>query len=204
MTNYPVLAALAALLAGATPAASPAAPPAPAGTAAAAAAGTPYRQAPGASLTFTFDQAGAENRGSFGQFTTVLVYDEKNPTAGSLEVTVQMASLDTQDKDRNETLAGEDLLDTKKFPTARYTAGSFAKRADGTLEAVGKLTLRGVTRDLRVPLTIRKTGTGLEISGEVTVRRLDYGVGQGEWKSTEWVGNDVRLQYKVPMMPAKS
>jgi polyisoprenoid-binding protein YceI len=67
---------------------------------------------------------------------------------------------------------------------------------------VGKLTLRGVTRELRVPLTIRKVGAGLEISGEVTVRRLDYGVGQGEWKSTEWVGNDVKLQYKVPLVPA--
>ena len=65
---------------------------------------------------------------------------------------MQIASLDTQDKDRDDTLAGADLFDAKKFPTAQYVASSLAKRADGGLEAVGKLTLRGVTRDLRLPL----------------------------------------------------
>ena len=81
-------------------------------------------------------------------------------------------------------------------------ADSLAKRADGGLEAVGKLTLRGVTRDLRLPLTIRESAGGLEISGETTIKRLDYGVGQGEWKSTEWVGDEVKLQYKVPLAKA--
>ena len=212
MTNYFVsLTAGAVLLAAAcsaaeSPAPKPAAPqkPAPAASPAATPAATPagaarYRQAAGASLAFSFMQAGAENHGSFRQFTTELTWDEKNPAAGSLDVTVQTASLETQDKDRNDTLGGPDLFDVKKFPTAHYTASSFAKRADGGLEAVGRLTLRGVTKDLRVPLTIKTAGGGLELSGEVTIKRLAFGVGQGDWNSTEWVGDDVRLAYKVPM-----
>jgi polyisoprenoid-binding protein YceI len=118
-------------------------------------------------------------------------------------VTVQTASLDTQDKDRNDLLAGADLFDVKRYPTAQYLANSFAKRADGQLEAVGKLTLRGVTKDLRVPLAIHETANGVEISGAVTLKRLDFGVGQGDWQSTEGVGNDVKLQYKVPLTRAK-
>ena len=222
MTNYFVsLAAAAVLMAAACSAAEPpapkpapkpaAAPAAPAARPAAADASTApagagnmataahYRQAAGASLTFSFMQAGAESRGSFRQFATELAWDEKNPAAGSLKVTVQTASLDTQDKDRDDALAGADLFDVKKFPTAQYTASSFAKRADGGLEAVGKLTLRGVTKDLRVPLAIRVTAGGVELSGEVTIKRLAFGVGQGDWKSTDGVGDDVRLQYKVPM-----
>ena len=127
-------------------------------------------------------------------------YDPRNPAAGSLEVTVHVASLDTQDKDRNDMIAGADLLDVKKYPTATYVAKSFARTAAGGLEAVGKLTLRGVTRDLRVPLTLRATANGYELSGEVTLKRLDFGVGQGELQSTEWVGNEVTLQYKVPLV----
>jgi polyisoprenoid-binding protein YceI len=222
MTNYlAMLTAVTALFAGACSAAEPpaakpattrpATPPpaaggaristAPAGTAGSAAR---FTQAPGTgSLTFSFMQAGAENRGSFRQFATELVYDAKNPTAGSLKVTVQTASLETQDKDRNDTLAGADLFDVKKYPTAQYVANSFAKRADGQLEAIGKLTLRGVTKDLRVPLNLRAAGDGYELSGEVTVARLDFGVGQGEWQSTEWVGNEVKLQYKVPLVRAQ-
>ncbi len=196
MTNY--LAALwaAVLFVGASVSA------APAGTGSNAT--TPrFTQAPGGSLTFSFMQAGAESHGSFRQFATELGYDEKNPTAGSLKVTVQITSLDTQDKDRDDALAGADLFDAKKYPTAQYVANSLVKRADGGLEAVGKLTLRGVTRDLRVPLRIQNAAGGVELSGEVTIKRLDFGVGQGEWKSTEWVGDDVKLQYKVPLSRSK-
>jgi polyisoprenoid-binding protein YceI len=157
----------------------------------------------GGSLTFTFVQAGAQSEGSFKQFATTLKYDEANPAAGALEVTVQIGSLDTQDKDRNDLLAGPDLFDAKKYPTARYVAGSFVKRADGKLEAVGKLTLRGVTRDLRLPLAIRNTTGGVELSGEVTIKRLDYGVGQGDWQSTEGVADEVKLAYRVPMARSK-
>ena len=147
-------------------------------------------------------QAGAETEGSFGKFSTELAYDENDLAASTLKVTVQIASLATQDKDRDAELAGANLLDAGKFPTAQFTASSLAKRGNG-LEAVGKLTLHGVTRELRLPLTIRKTANGVEISGETTIRRLDYGVGQGDWKSTEWVGDDVTLQYKVPLTRAQ-
>lgn len=216
MTNYltPLLAAV--LFAGAGASSTAAAEPptskpavsgasvsaAPAGTSSNAAAPR-FTQAPGGSLTFSFMQGGAESHGSFRQFTTELGYDEKNPAAGSLKVTVQIASLDTQDKDRDESLAGADLFDSKKYPTAQYVASSFAKRADGSLEAVGKLTLRGVTRDLRLPLRIQNAAGGVELSGEVTIKRLDFGVGQGEWKSTEMAGDDVKLQYKVPLSRSK-
>jgi polyisoprenoid-binding protein YceI len=187
MTNYLAVLIAIAALAGASHAADSA----------------PRYQSSGGSLTFTFVQAGAESRGSFRQFTAGMRYDERNPAGGSLEVTVQIGSLDTQDKDRDDALAGADLLDAKKYPTANYVADSFARRADGKLEAVGRLTLRGVTRELRIPLTIRDVAGAVELSGEVTIKRLDYGVGQGEWQSTEWVGDEVKLQYKVPMARSK-
>jgi len=181
-----------------TPAATPAAAqPAPAP---AAAGGVRYRQpATGGNLTFSFIQADAANQGSFEKFSTELVYDEKNLAASKLDVTVQVTSLQTHDKDRDDTLKSADMLDTAKYPTARYSAGSLARNARGGIEAVGKLTLRGVTRDLRVPLQIKSTAGGLEISGELPIKRLDFGVGQGDWKSTEWVGDEVKLQFKVPL-----
>ena len=182
----------------ATAKAAPAAPAAPAATATA----TRYMQAKGGSLAFAFVQAGAENTGAFRQFATELQYDANRLAASSLKVTVQIASLDTQDKDRDTELQGADLLDAKKYPTAQFVASSFAKGANGGVEAVGKLTLRGITHDLRLPLSIHSTANGVELSGETTIRRLEYGVGQGDYKSTEWVGDEVKLQYKVPLAKA--
>jgi polyisoprenoid-binding protein YceI len=185
-----VLLAASACFGADTPAASP------------AATATRYVQANGASLTFAFVQAGAENSGAFRQFATELQYDPNQLASSSLKVTVQIASLDTQDKDRDTELQGADLFDAKKYPTAQFVASSFAKGANGRIEAVGKLTLRGVTHDLRLPLSIQSTANGVELSGETTIKRLEYGVGQGDWKSTEWVGDEVKLQYKVPLAKA--
>jgi|SRR5688572_9383741 len=163
-----------------------------------------YTQLPGSgSLKFGFVQAGADSQGEFRQFATELTWDPARPAAGSLKVTVQTGSLDTQDKDRDEVLRGGDLFDAQQFPTAQFVAQSFAPRAAGGFDAVGKLTLRGVTRDLRLPVTLKSSANGIEISGEVTIKRLDHGVGQGEWKSTEWVGDEVKLRYQVPLTRAK-
>ena len=216
MTNYRIsLAAAAVLLTGAchaadTPAtpkpvaAKPAAAPTASTAPAPAATTTPrWIQAPGSSLTFTFDQAGAASKGAFKQFATELVYDDKSPATGSLSVKVQIASIDTQDQERNDMLVGADLFDAKKFPTAQYAASSFARTAAGGLEAVGKLTLRGVTKDLRLPLKIVPTTAGLELSGATAIKRLDYGVGQGDWQSTEGVADEVKIQYKVILTKAK-
>lgn len=215
VTNYLIaLTAMAALSAGACSAAESPAPvkaltpkPAAAAKVAAAPAGTqvpaglPHYTQAGGNLTFSFVQAGAESKGSFRQFATGMNYDEKNLAASSLQVTVQTASLETQDKDRNDTLAGADLFDVKKFAVATYVASSLVRNANG-IEAVGKLTLRGVTKDLRVPLTIGTTATGLTLAGETTIKRLDFGIGQGDWKSTEWVGDEVKLQYQVALTKA--
>jgi polyisoprenoid-binding protein YceI len=215
MTNYivPMVAAV-ALLTGAChaadtpPAARPAAakpaPPAPAAAAAPAPAALPrWVQAPGSSLTFTFDQEGAANTGTFKKFSTELAYDDKSPAAGSLNVKVQIASIDSQDKERNDLLVGADLFDAQKFPTGQYSSNSFSRTAAGGLEAVGKLTIRGVTHDLRLPLKIVPTPAGLELSGATSIKRLDYGVGQGDWKSTDGVSDEVKIQYKVALVKAK-
>jgi polyisoprenoid-binding protein YceI len=184
-----------------SPAAKPAAPP-PAGAAAAnapaAAPGATRYKSAGGTLTFTFTQADAANTGGFPKFSTELSWDEKSSSPTRLDVSVQVAALETQDKDRDDTLKSEDLLNVAKFPTAQYSATSFTKSGAGFV-AQGKLTLRGVTRDLRLPLRIQSTANGLALSGEVTLKRLDFGVGQGDWKSTEWVGDEVKLQFKVPL-----
>jgi len=205
MTNY--IASFVAAAALCSAACTAAETPAPAQPAAKPAAGESTarrysRYGTGGSLKFTFTQAGAVNTGWFPQFSVDLTYDEKNPAAGRLEVTVQTASLETKDQERNDTLKGADLLDIGKYATAHYSAASFARGASGKLEAVGKLTLRGVTRDLRLPLQIVPNASGITLSGETTIRRLDYGVGQGDWKATDTVADEVKLQFQVPLVRA--
>jgi polyisoprenoid-binding protein YceI len=152
------------------------------------------------SLEFTFQQAGAQNKGKFTRFAVSFDFSPDNLAGSRLEVTVEIGSLDTGDKERDDTLRGADLFAVAKFPQAHFAASQFNKTASG-YEALGKLTIRGVTRDARVPFTFRTADEhGVAVgymSGKTTVRRLDFGVGQGEWNSTEWVGNEVGVSFAL-------
>jgi polyisoprenoid-binding protein YceI len=191
----------AALLAGAAWAAAPAAAPSPA-----AAAGRHYAlDAAKSSLQFTFLQAGAQNTGRFPRFTVALDFPGADPAGGKLEVTVDVAALDTGDKDRDDTLKSDDLFAVTKFPQAHFSAAQVVKTASG-YEADGKLTIRGVTREAKVPFTFREAAEGGAtvgyMAGKTLVRRLDYGVGQGDWKATDQAGNDVTVSFSLRLTPA--
>jgi polyisoprenoid-binding protein YceI len=175
----------------------PAAPPATT----AAAVGRHYTLDPAkSSLQFTFLQAGAANTGRFPRYSVTLDFPGADPAGGRLEVTVEVAALDTGDKDRDDTLKSEELFATAKFPQAHFSASQIVKTAGG-YEAAGKLTIRGATRDARVPFTFRETSEGGVtagyMAGKTVVRRLDYGVGQGEWKATDQAGNEVTVSFAL-------
>jgi len=183
---------------------------APAGSAdlPAAAAGAPlhYVLDPAKStLQFEFTQAGARDRGAFRRFSVTLDFSPDNPGASRLAVTIDMNSLDTGDQERDDTLRSADLFAVQKFPQSRFTATQIVKSAAG-YEAIGKLTLRDATRDLHVPFTFRTaTEPGAAVgymSGKTTLKRLDYGVGQGDWKATDQVGNDVVVSFTLRLTAA--
>jgi len=195
------LALAATLLAGAVRAA-----PAPAAQPTASAAGGRFVLDPArSSLQFTFLQAGAQNTGRFPRFTVALDFPGADPAGGRLEVAVDVAALDTGDKDRDELLRSEELFAVAKFPQARFSASQVVKTASG-FEADGKLTIRGVTRDARVPFTFREAAEGgaaaAYMAGKTVVRRLDFGVGQGEWQATDQAGNDVTVSFSLRLTPA--
>jgi polyisoprenoid-binding protein YceI len=152
------------------------------------------------SLEFTFVQAGAQNKGRFRRFQVSFDFSPENLVASRLDVTVETNSADTGDEERDNTLRGADLFAASKFPQAHFAATQINRTAAG-YEAVGKLTLRGVTRDARVPFAFRsasENGTQVgQMSGKTSLRRLDYGVGQGDWKATDQVGNEVGVAFEL-------
>jgi polyisoprenoid-binding protein YceI len=155
------------------------------------------------SLEFTFMQAGAANKGRFTRFQVAFDFSAENLAASRLDVTIEMNSTDTGDQERDDTLKGADLFAVAKFPQAHFAASQINRTASG-YEAVGKLTIRGVTRDARVPFSFRTaTENGAAVgymSGKTSVRRLDYGVGQGDWKATDQVGNDVAVSFTLRLI----
>ncbi|MBP6723251.1 MAG: cytochrome b/b6 domain-containing protein [Halioglobus sp.] len=161
--------------------------------------------APGqGTLTFTFTQAGATGSGVFRKFDVHFRAPDAAGVGGELIVAIEVASLDTDDGERDEILRGPDLFATERFPAARFEAQRIEADGDGRYRAVGTLTIRDVSKALELPLELRPArdaaGSAGLLVGEVAIDRLDYGVGQGEWKSTEWVANKVTISWSVSLV----
>jgi polyisoprenoid-binding protein YceI len=88
--------------------------------------------------------------GRFNTFNGEFSYDEKNPSASSIVVNIDPASIDSNHAERDKHLRDKDFLDVKKYPEARFVSTSFKETGNGKAELTGNLTLRGVTR----PVTI--------------------------------------------------
>ena len=125
-------------------------------------------------------------RGKFNSNSGSVVVDAEKKT-GSVDVTIDMASVDFGHDKMNEHARGEDLFDVAKYPTATYK-GKLAKFKKGQPTAVeGELTMHGVTKPVNLKINqflckphpmLKKEACGADASG--TFNRKDFGVSYGE------------------------
>jgi polyisoprenoid-binding protein YceI len=115
-------------------------------------------------------------RGEFNDFDGVVVYDPENPAASRVEVTVQAASIDTDNERRDGHLRSDDFFAAETHPTLTFKSKKVEQGADG-LAVTGDLTIRGVTKEVTVPVEVLGVmGDKAGFSTHFVVDRLDYGV----------------------------
>jgi polyisoprenoid-binding protein YceI len=176
---------------------------------AAPAAQMPRAQAPAASyvadpaasrLDFTGVQEGAEFKGTFHKFTAAVEFSPDALAGSRIDVQVDLNSVDSRDGDRDQTIRGPDIFDIMRFPSAHYLTRSFSKTANG-FSAVGSLTLHGVTKDVPIDFQFVPGTGGARLEGSARLQRLDFGVGQGDWKKTDEVADLVKVSFSLSLKP---
>ncbi len=195
MTLRPPLSALGWVLA-----ASLAAAPAPAATASTQATAW-STVAASSSIEFTGTLAGGDFTGQFQRFAAAIAFDPANLAGSRFRVEIETGSANTADADRDVALAGNDFFAASRWPKATYEASQFAATGPGLYQARGKLTIRGIARDVPVTFSYKAAADGRSavLSGRASVRRLDFGVGQGEWQDTKWLGDEVRIRFELTL-----
>jgi polyisoprenoid-binding protein YceI len=151
-------------------------------------------------LLFSATQAGAKFTGAFKTFKVQFDFDPASPSKGSLDVTVETPSIDTQDAERDEILKGRDFFWTEKYPQAVFHAVRFEPEGDG-FRAVGELSIRGSKKPATVRFTLAPAAGASVMKGTANLKRLDFGLGQGDWASTEWVGDEVEVRFELKLRP---
>ena len=144
-------------------------------------------------LGFTNTYQNVEYSGRFRRFDASITYDPADLAHAKFVVTVDITSLDTQNAERDHAALGADFFDTAKFPTARFVTTAFRRTTDGKVEADGVLILRGVSKP--VTLAVKFVGHGNTATLDVTthLKRLDFGIGAGQWADPAMIGLDVAV-----------
>ena len=151
-----------------------------------------YTVQPGSELGFTGTFQGESFKGTFGKWTAAISYDAAKLATSKFDVEVDLSSVKTGDKDRDGALPTADFFNVAKFPKAHFVTTGFRQNGAQVI-ADGNLTLRGVTKPVSLNVTFKPAGTGATLDMAGTVKRLDFGVGGGDYADTSVIGGDVKV-----------
>lgn len=168
--------------------------------AAAPALAADYVQIKGSTLGFSGNYQGEAFNGRFPGFATVFSFDPAKLATSRLTVVIPLVNATAGNPDYDSELRGSAFFDSKKFPQARYTATKFRSLGGSRYAADGALSLRGVSKPVTLTFTWT-AGTQPVLAGTAVVKRLDFGVGNGEWADTSVIPNEIRVDTKVLFRP---
>mgnify|MGYP001546647727 FL=1 len=165
------------------------------------AAATDYTVQPASStLGFSNTFQGESFDGRFGQWTAAISYDAANLASSKFDVEVDLASAKTGDSDRASALPGSDFFDVAKFPKAHFVTTGF-RQVGGKVIADGTLTLHGISKPVSLDVTFKPQASGATLDVAGTVKRLDFGVGTGDYADTSVIGGDVKVTAHLQLAP---
>ncbi len=131
-------------------------------------------------LTFSASYEGDSFEGKFARFDATIVYDSENLDASHFDVSIPLASVDTGNGDRDNTLGGSDFFSISTFPKAHFSTESFSRDADGTVTAKGRLTVRDRTQPVTLTVDFQQDGNTATLEVDTTLERLDFDLGTSD------------------------
>jgi len=137
------------------------------------------------SLQFVVDVNGQTVTGRFRSFDAIIAFDPADLAHSSAKITIDMGNQESGDATRDAMLGKPDWFNVPAFPKAVFQTTAFASKGGNAYEARGRLTMKGLSRELVLPLTIAIAGDIAVAKGEVTILRTDFKVGQGKQFETD-------------------
>ena len=149
------------------------------------------------SVAAVFKQMNVPVEAKFKKFSAQVDYDAARPENGKAIVDIDTASLDLGDAEMNKEVAKKDWFNAAQYPKATFTSSSIKPNGAGKLTVAGKLAIKGKTLDVSFPLTVKAEGGKQVFEGTLPIKRLAFNIGEGEWKDTSMVADDVVIKFRV-------
>jgi polyisoprenoid-binding protein YceI len=148
-------------------------------------------------VTAVFKQMNVPIEAKFKQFSASIDYDATKPEAGKANVEINIPSLDLGDPDYNREVQKREWFNGVQFPKASFVSTAIKPAATGKLDVAGRLTIKGKTMDVRFSLVVKQEAGAQVFEGTLPISRLAFHIGEGEWKDTSMVADEVLIKFRV-------
>jgi polyisoprenoid-binding protein YceI len=148
-------------------------------------------------IAFTTRQIGVPVEGKFDKFSAQITLDPKKPETGSVAFTIDTGSARFDAPELDAEVKKQPFLNVPKFPQASFQSSAIKAAGPGKFEVSGKLSIKGATQDVVVPVLLTQAGANSTATGSFTIKRLQFKVGEDEWADTSMLANDVVVKFKL-------
>jgi polyisoprenoid-binding protein YceI len=150
-------------------------------------------------ITFAIKEMGVPVEGRFSKWTADIAFDPKKPETGKVAFTIATSSAAFGVPETDAEVPKAEWFNVAKFPSATFASTAIKATGGGKFDVAGKLTVKGITRDVVVPIALAQAGPTTTATGAFTIRRNDFHVGEGEWSDTSQLANEVAVKFKIAL-----
>lgn len=151
----------------------------------------------GSTVIFKYSYSGTPYQGEFKNVEAIFEIDPLSPGDCRFEVTIPITDIDVGDEETLSYMHDIELFDVDRFPISTFEATECRLQSINSFVADGMLTIRDQTHPISFPFKLEIEGRRFRLTSEVTVQRLDYGVGLGYFANTSAVPNEVVVEVDV-------
>jgi cytochrome b561/polyisoprenoid-binding protein YceI len=154
-----------------------------------------WTMAPGGRLGFTTSYSGSAVNGRFGNWSADIRFNPDALSKSKISVSIALASASTGDGERDSSLQGSDFFNSAANPTATWKSSVIKHLGGNRYRADGTLSLRGVKKSVPISFTLQIDGKDARVSGSASLRRLLFGIGQGDFAGTGDLPDTVSISF---------
>ncbi|MCR8559331.1 YceI family protein [Mucilaginibacter sp. BJC16-A38] len=147
-------------------------------------------------ITFKTRNMGIGVDGTIGGLQADVHFDAADPAASTIEASVDVNTINTDNSSRDEHLKGEDFFDIAHYPKITLKSISIKHKSGDNYTGKFNLTLKGKTKQVDIPFSFTQTATGTTFKGGFKINRLDYGVGTSSLVLSDEVTVNVEAEVK--------
>jgi polyisoprenoid-binding protein YceI len=142
---------------------------------------------------------GVPLEGHFKKFDGQVSFDPAKLATSKIAFTVDTGSATLGSRETDAELPKPTWFNVPQFPQATFQSSAIKALGAGKFEVAGKLSIKGVARDVIVPVTLVQNGATTIATGSLPLKRLAFRIGENEWADTSMVADDVQVKFKLAL-----